>query len=157
MTADDRAPGPAYPAEAGDEGAEAHEEGLAESFWSVARRLRHLSRQTLEPWAINPGHSRALGVLTRHGAMRLNALAEHLRIAPRSTTEVVDGLEERGLVARRPDPVDRRATLVTLTDEGTRVGAAIRAARHTEAERLFGGLSPTDRAHLARILRTLRD
>ncbi|MCX4472009.1 MarR family transcriptional regulator [Micromonospora sp. NBC_01655] len=130
---------------------------MAESFWAVARRLRHLSRQTLEPWAINPGHARALGVLTRHGPMRLSALAEHLRIAPRSTTEVVDGLEERGLVARRPDPADRRATLVTPTAEGTRVGAAIRAARHAEAERLFGGLGPTDRAHLARILRTLRD
>ncbi|NBE79799.1 MarR family winged helix-turn-helix transcriptional regulator [Micromonospora rubida] len=150
MTADDRATGPEQPAGA-------DEDSLAESFWAVARRLRHLSRQTLEPWAINPGHSRALGVLTRHGAMRLSALAEHLRIAPRSTTEVVDGLEERGLVARRPDPGDRRATLVALTDEGTRVGAAIRAARHAEAERLFGGLSPTDRAHLARILRTLRD
>ncbi|MEV5821683.1 MarR family transcriptional regulator [Micromonospora harpali] len=135
----------------------ADEEGLAESFWAVARRLRHLSRQTLEPWQVNPGQARALGVLTRHGALRLSALAEHLRIAPRSATEVVDGLQERGLVARRPDPADRRATLVTPTDEGVRVAAAIRAARHAEAERLFGGLSPVDRAHLARILRTLRD
>nr|QLK01482.1 MarR family transcriptional regulator [Micromonospora carbonacea] len=133
------------------------EEGLAESFWAVARRLRHLSRQTLAPWEINPGHARALGILTRHGAMRLSTLAEHLRIAPRSATEVVDGLQERGLVARRPDPADRRATLVTPTDEGVRVGAAIRTARYAEAERLFGGLSPADRAHLARILRTLRD
>nr|WP_320064933.1 MarR family winged helix-turn-helix transcriptional regulator [Micromonospora sp. RTGN7] len=150
-------PRPAPPAGADGQSAEAGDEGLAESFWAVARRLRRLSRQTLEPWEINPGHSRALGVLTRHGAMRLSALAEHLRIAPRSTTEVVDGLEERGLVARRRDPADRRATVVTPTDEGVRVGAAIHAARHAEAERLFGGLSPTDRAHLARILRTLRD
>ncbi|MFG1804426.1 MarR family winged helix-turn-helix transcriptional regulator [Micromonospora carbonacea] len=133
------------------------EEGLAESFWAVARRLRQLSRQTLEPWEVNPGQARALGILTRHGALRPSALAERLRIAPRSATEVVDGLQERGLVARRPDPADRRAVLVTLTDEGVRVGAAIHAARHTEAERLFGGLDPTDRAHLARILRTLRD
>ncbi|MGC4806893.1 MarR family winged helix-turn-helix transcriptional regulator [Micromonospora sp. DT233] len=150
MTADDHAPGP--PQQVG-----ADEESLAESFWAVTRRLRHLSRQTLEPWEINPGQARALGVLVRHGAMRLSALAEHLRIAPRSATEVVDGLAERGLVARHPDPVDRRATLVAPTDEGLRVGAAIRAARHAEAERLFGGLDPTDRVHLARILRTLRD
>jgi DNA-binding MarR family transcriptional regulator len=135
----------------------ADEESLAEDFAAVARRLRHLSRQTLEPWGINPGHARALGTLLRHGPMRLSALAERLRIAPRSTTEVVDGLEERALVARHPDPADRRATLVTPTDEGVRVGAAIRAARHAEAERLFGGLTPTDRAHLARILRALRD
>ncbi|MFF5174661.1 MarR family winged helix-turn-helix transcriptional regulator [Micromonospora sp. NPDC000089] len=130
---------------------------MPELFWAVARRLRHQSRETLGPWQVNPGQARALGVLTRHGAMRLSALAEHLHIAPRSATEVVDGLEERGLVARRPDPADRRATLVELTKEGTRVGAAIRAARDAEAARLFGHLSPTDQDHLARILRTLRD
>lgn len=133
------------------------EESLAELFWAVARRLRHQSRRTLEPWDVNPGHARALAVLTRHGAMRLSALAEHLHIAPRSTTEVVDGLEERGLVARRQDPADRRATLVAPTDEGTRVGAAIRTARSAEAERFFGHLSPTDHTDLTRILRTLRD
>lgn len=132
------------------------EESLSEAFWAVARQLRHLSRETLEPWEITPSQSRALGVLTRHGVMRLTELAEHLRIAPRSTTEVVDDLQKRGLVERRPDPDDRRATLVTLTGEGTRVGAAIRSARDAEAERFFGHLSEADRDDLARILRTLR-
>ncbi|TDC32514.1 MarR family transcriptional regulator [Micromonospora sp. KC213] len=133
------------------------EETLPELFWAVARRLRHHSRRTLEPWEINPGHARALAVLIRHGTIRLRALADHLHIAPRSATEVVDGLEDRGLVARRPDPADRRATLVTLTDEGTRVARAIRAARDADAERFFGHLSPADRDELTRILRTLRD
>ncbi|MFG1656036.1 MarR family winged helix-turn-helix transcriptional regulator [Micromonospora chersina] len=133
------------------------EESLAETFWAVARRLRHQSRRTLEPWEINPGHARALAVLMRHGAVRLSTLAEHLRIAPRSATEVVDGLAERGLVERRPDPVDRRATLVALTGEGERVGEAIRVARAAEAERFFGALEPADRAELTRILRRLRD
>ncbi|MFG3580127.1 MarR family winged helix-turn-helix transcriptional regulator [Micromonospora chersina] len=133
------------------------EESLAETFWAVARRLRHQSKRTLEPWEINPGQARALAVLNRHGPLRLSVLAEHLGIAPRSATEVVDGLEERGLVARQPDPADRRATLVALTDEGTRVSAAVRAARAAEAEHFFGDLSDSDRADLARVLRTLRD
>ena len=74
----------------------------------------------------------------------------------RSATEVVDALESRGLVERRPDPRDRRATLAELTGPGTDVLRAIRAARGTEAERFFGRLSPGDRAHLARILRELQ-
>ncbi|ATO12755.1 MarR family transcriptional regulator [Micromonospora sp. WMMA2032] len=133
------------------------EESLAETFWAVARRLRHQTKGALEPWEISPGQARALGVLLRHGALRPGALAEHLRIAPRSATEVIDGLQERGLVERRPDPGDRRATLVAPTAEGDRVGAAIRAARATEAERFFGALDPDDRAELARILRRLRE
>jgi DNA-binding MarR family transcriptional regulator len=131
-------------------------ESLPEAFWGVARQLRHLSRETLQPWEVTPGQSRAVDVLTRHGVVRLSELAERLRIAPRSTTEVVDSLQERGLVERRPDPNDRRATLVALTEEGTKVAAAIRSAREAEAERFFGGLSKPDRDHLARILNILR-
>jgi DNA-binding MarR family transcriptional regulator len=136
---------------------EAGEESLSEMFWSMARRLRETSQTALAPWDITAAHLRALRVLGRHGPMRLSALSDHLHIAPRSATEVVDALESRGLVRRRPDPGDRRATLVELTEHGTSVMSAIRAARGTEAERTFGRLSETDRAHLSRILRQLLD
>jgi DNA-binding MarR family transcriptional regulator len=135
----------------------AGDDTLSEAFWSVARQLRDTSQETLAPWDITPAYLRALRVLSRHGMMRLSELSDHLRIAPRSTTEVVDALESRGLVQRRPDPGDRRATLVELTDRGASILDAIRAARGTEAERVFGRLSQADRAHLARILRKLRD
>jgi len=135
----------------------ASDDALPEAFWAVARQLRETSQETLAPWDITPSHFRALRVLKRHGAMRLSALSDHLRIAPRSATEVVDALESRGLVRRRPDPGDRRATLVEVTGHGAEVLDAIWAARGNEAERVFGRLSPADRAHLARILRKLRD
>jgi len=133
------------------------DETLADAFRSVARRLRETSQETLAPWDINPSHFRALRVLHHHGAMRLSDLSERLHIAPRSATEVVDALESRGLVERRADPGDRRATLVGLTGHGYDILDAIRAARGTEAERFFGRLSQADRAHLARILRKLQN
>jgi DNA-binding MarR family transcriptional regulator len=133
------------------------DESLSEAFWAVARRLRETSQETLAPWDITPAHLRALRVLRRHGTMRLSELSDHLRIAPRSTTEVVDALESRDLVRRRADPGDRRATLVEVTGHGADVLEAIRAVRGPEAERVFGRLSQADRADLARILRKLRD
>jgi DNA-binding MarR family transcriptional regulator len=132
------------------------EETLSDAFWAVARHLRWLSRVTLEPWQITPGQARAIDVVRHRDAIRLSDLSERLRIAPRSTTEVVDGLEERGLIERRPDPADRRATLVTLTDDGKRVAGEIRKAQAAEAERFFGELSKADRTALARILADLR-
>lgn len=133
------------------------EETLSEAFMSVARQLRGTSQATLAPWDITPGQLRALRVLGHHGTQRMHELSDHLHIAARSTTEVVDALESRGLVNRRPDPDDRRATLVELTEHGASVLQAIRAARGTEAERAFDRLSAIDRASLARILRKLRD
>lgn len=137
-------------------GTQSDTDRLSELFWSVARRLRHSSREALAPWDIAPSHSRALSVLMQHQSLRLSELSDHLHIAPRSTTDVVDGLQERGLIRRSPDPDDRRAMLVSLTEEGQRAGTAIRAARDADAERFFAALSETDRHELARILHTLR-
>jgi DNA-binding MarR family transcriptional regulator len=142
------------PAGRSDGGAE---ESLSEALSSVARQLRHTSQEVLAPWDITPSQLRALRVLGHHGAMHMSGLSDRLHIAARSATEVVDALEGRQLVARRPDPGDRRATLGELTEEGGAVLDGIRAARGTEAERAFDKLSPADRAHLARILRKLRD
>jgi len=136
---------------------QAGDDALSEAFWAVARRLRERSQETLAPWDITPAHLRALRTLRRHGTMRLSELSDHLQIAPRSTTEVVDALEARNLVRRRADPGDRRATLVEVTEHGADVLAAIRDTRGTEAGRVFGRLSPPDRAGLARILALLRD
>lgn len=133
-----------------------HEEaGLSEAFWAVARRLRHLTKDALSPWQITPSQSRALNVLGRQEALRLNELAEQLRIAPRSATEVVDDLQARGLVERRADPADRRATLVALTGPGRETAQSIESARRAEADRFFSALDPDDRTQLARILHKL--
>lgn len=132
------------------------EETLAEAFWAVSRNLRHRSRESIGPLGITPAQARAVGELRRHGSMRISALSEHLHIAPRSGTEVVDALEERGLVHRSPDPDDRRATLVTLSTQGEAVAEAVRKARAAEAEQFFDRLSADDRSELARIIGVLR-
>ena len=124
---------------------------------AVARQLRVGSAETLAPWGISPAHLRALRTLARHGTMRLSELSDHLQIAPRTATEVVDALQARDLVRRRTDPGDRRATLVEVTGHGASVLADIRATRGPEAGRIFGRLSPAERAELARILGRLRN
>ena len=132
------------------------DEGLLEAFFAVSRQLRHRTREALEPWELSPSLARAVSVLSRHGDMRPGTLAEHLRIAPRSATEVVDDLQAAGLAQRHPDPADRRAVLVTLTDEGVRISRDIREARQAAGERFFATLSAGDRAELGRLLRRLR-
>jgi DNA-binding MarR family transcriptional regulator len=131
-------------------------ESLPDLFWSVARRLRHSSAESLATWELSPSQARALRVLEHHGRMRLSELSDHLRIAARSTTEVVDELERKEIVRRSPDPSDRRATLVELTDHGVATARAIGSARAAEAERLFGRLSAPQRALLADLLRALQ-
>ncbi|WP_017933804.1 MarR family winged helix-turn-helix transcriptional regulator [Nocardioides sp. Iso805N] len=123
----------------------------------VARELRRGIGTAMARWEITPGQARALRVLCAAGSLRLSALADELRIAPRSATEVVDALQGRGLVTREPDPADRRATSVVPTSEGRRVSALLDTARTAQAEQLLARLAPPDRAELDRILRLIID
>lgn len=87
--------------------------------------------------------------------LRVRELAEHLRIAPRSATEVVDQLEAKGLVERRPDPADRRALSVRVTEAGASVRRTIMTERRRQAGDFFSTLEPADRVELARLLERL--
>ncbi|MET4048926.1 MULTISPECIES: MarR family transcriptional regulator [unclassified Rhodococcus (in: high G+C Gram-positive bacteria)] len=126
---------------------------IADSFMAVARRIRHTHMNALEPFGLNPSQSRALHVLAREGQpMRLRALADRLRIVARSATDIVDSLEAAALVIREPDPQDRRAVLVSLTDSGRTQLDAIDSARRAVATELFDTLDAEEREQLARIL-----
>ena len=61
-------------------------------------------------------------------------------------------LEAEGLVARQPDPADRRASLVAVTPAGTAAMAARRKRRRERMERILAGWSTDDRRQLARLL-----
>jgi DNA-binding MarR family transcriptional regulator len=130
-------------------------ETLGELLVRVTRGQRRRWREALAPWDLSPHHVRALRVVTDRSGTRLSELAEALHIAPRSATEVADALQARGLVERTPDPTDRRAVVLTPTEEGRRVQAEIAAARAADNRDLFARLDADDRATLARILRTL--
>ncbi len=55
--------------------------------------------------------------------MRMSEIADKLVLSRGGTTKVIDRLEELGHVTRRPDPDDRRATLVEITDSGRQAQA----------------------------------
>jgi DNA-binding MarR family transcriptional regulator len=138
-------------------------EGRGGAFGAVARKLRIASMAALAAYDVTPSQVRAIRVLAAHDGgpehrgVRSSELAQHLKIAPRSATEVVDALEAKGLVTRTRDPADRRAVLVALSDHGRALSDEIRRTRGVESARLFERLTEADRGHLARILRTLQD
>lgn len=133
-------------------------EETAELLMAAARDLRRRFGAATARWGITPSQSRALRiVLATDEPIRLSALAERLRIAPRSATEVVDGLEGHGLVARQPDPADRRAVCVVATEEGVRLDRKIDRARQEAADEFLAVLPDSDRESLRKILVRLTD
>lgn len=131
-------------------------EDLGEQLLRVARGLRRAWIVDLSEHDLSPHEARALRVAAeRDPAPRLRELADSLRIAPRSVTDVVDALEGKGYVSREPDPHDRRASVVVVTDAGRAVRAAVHEARRRSVGDQMGALSAEQRAALADALTTL--
>ena len=144
----------------------------------LARRWRRLGAEEAGAQALSPHQERALLAVARlsrvaaghprehgHGAegdppdvgVRVSHLATHLGIAPRSATEVADALERAGLLSRSPDPTDRRAVLLALTEHGRHTVGQVRDRRRAAADAAVTTLSPADRAELRRLLQRLLD
>lgn len=89
---------------------------------------------------LRPAHTAVFQHIEAEGT-RLTDLAERAQITKQSMGYLVDYLERRGYVERRPDPRDRRAALICLTERGwdqVRAALAIIASLEDEWERELG-------------------
>ncbi len=129
---------------------------IAELLGQVVRRLHRGTSEALAPLGLSRAESRVVRLLA-DGPLRMAAIAERLSVVPRTVTDLVDGVEAAGLVARRPDPQDRRSTFVGLTAGGRLLLDQLAVARRESAEQVLGRLDPADRAALLRLLRDLAE
>ncbi|MEU1401949.1 MarR family transcriptional regulator [Streptomyces sp. NPDC005728] len=86
----------------------------------------------------------------------MRKLAQKLKCEPSNVTGIVDRLESRGLVVRRPDSADRRVKLAAATDEGLRVARDLREGLRF-ARAPLAGLSDEERGSLRDLLRRMLD
>jgi DNA-binding MarR family transcriptional regulator len=85
-------------------------------------------------------HTHVTAYIKAEGS-RLTELAAHARMTLPAMSELVDDLQRIGIVERRPDPTDRRAKLICLTDSGweaIRIGRGVIAEIEKEYARLVG-------------------
>ncbi|QYX80409.1 MarR family winged helix-turn-helix transcriptional regulator [Streptomyces akebiae] len=103
--------------------------------------------------SLTGAQARLLGLLSLE-PLPMRRLAQKLRCEPSNVTGIVDRLEARGLVERRPDPNDRRVKLAAATAEGRRVAGSLRSSLDFAREPL-AGLSTTERESLRDLLRRM--
>ena len=108
----------------------------------LARSLRHVRDDSLD---LQTNQLSAMAVLLNDGDMLMGELAATEKVQPPSMTRIVNGLEQRGYVARRPDPRDGRQCLVTLTPAGREVILANRRRRDEWLTVRIAELDPAER------------
>lgn len=127
-------------------------------FGRLSRAERMLDRslaRTFGRYGLNRGEFDVLATLRRAGGPNGLPPTELYRSMMRSSatmTNRIDRLEERGLVAREPDPDDRRGVRIRLTAEGFELIEHTVTAHVENEQRLLAGLSEEERLHLAELL-----
>lgn len=120
--------------------------GLRHGVGRLARRLR---REGAAPGAGQPQLS-ALTTIERHRTLTMGALSAHEQVQPPTMTKIVAGLVLEGLVARTPDPLDRRIAWLTVTPEGRKLLARRRRNMDSFLVKRLRSLPPEDVATLER-------
>lgn len=93
-------------------------ERLHAALNQLVRVYQFRDRDTICCHDISITQCHALELLVERGPSRSQALADALMLDKSTTTRVVDALERKGYVERRPDPNDARAHALTVTRSG---------------------------------------
>src|SRR5688572_11918447 len=107
-------------------------------------------------FGLSPAQCHVLRVIDPGRPMPMGQLAETLACDASNVTGLVDRLESRGLIRRRPSPEDRRVKVLELTPTGSRLRAIV-LERMTKPPESLARLSPDEQRELVKILRHLLD
>lgn len=119
----------------------------------VTHRLLALVDAELADLGLSAAETNVLAAVSDAEAPTIRRVGEATAHPPSTVTGLLDRLERRGLLERRPNPRDRRSTLVVLTPVGRQVAARVRAAFHSVEARI----PESARAGLAGLLAELDD
>jgi MarR family transcriptional regulator, transcriptional regulator for hemolysin len=112
------------------------------------RRFSHNGRRL----GLTRAQCRTLARIARHEGINQAGLADLLEIRPMTLVRQIDRMEQAGWIERRPDPADRRARLLFLTDKARPILGRIRAVANETRDEALALLSPTEKAQLIALL-----
>jgi DNA-binding MarR family transcriptional regulator len=125
---------------------------ILERLFELAAMLNASMQQGLAERGLTLARAELLWILQRQPKRTQRELSQLLRCTPRNVTDLVDGLEADGLVARAAHPTDRRATQVSLTRRGKAEVARMQSGSAALADALFDGVPPADLGAFGAIL-----
>jgi DNA-binding MarR family transcriptional regulator len=126
-------------------------------LWAIDHALNSRSKRMAEARGITEPQRLVLRIVGRFPGIPPGDLARLLHLHPSTMTGILQRLEDRGWIARRQDPRDRRRVLIGLTRGGRLLDLKSPDDVEADVERVLAGASPREIAALRRILAQLAE
>ncbi|MBU6475924.1 MAG: winged helix-turn-helix transcriptional regulator [Alphaproteobacteria bacterium] len=130
---------------------------LCEMFWTLGPAFSRWTESRLHLQGRTPQRMRLMAFLWKNGPVKMNALRNELGVTATSVTALVDSLQKEGMVTRKADKADRRATLVKLTPAAEKQLKSMCGPFKDEVSAIFSGLSAGEQKTFLRLLGRMRD
>ncbi|WP_372459126.1 MarR family winged helix-turn-helix transcriptional regulator [Alkalihalobacillus deserti] len=117
---------------------------MSRAMQSVTKRVE----EDIKSYGLNPTEFAVLELLYSKGEQPIQKIGEKVLLASSSITYVVDKLEKKSFIHRKPCPKDRRVTYAAITEDGTNLMGDI-FPKHREAiQEIFAGLESDEKKEL---------
>ena len=123
----------------------------------VSRLFRRRFDAAVRGFGVTGSQWRVLCVLGQQPGLSQTRLAAALDVEAISAGRMIDRLEKAGLVARRPDPSDRRVWLLETTPAAASLLDQLRSTAHEVIAEMLSGFTPEEAETLRALLERLRD
>lgn len=134
---------------------------MNQSIGFLMNDAARLFRKALDARATQTGVTslqwRLLAWVSRHPGASQGFLADRFEVEPITVSRMVDRLVEAGHIERQPDPDDRRAWKIYLTDCATPIVRELRTMADALVDQALDGLSPVERVELERLVTRVRE
>ncbi|HZG75537.1 MAG TPA: MarR family transcriptional regulator [Paenibacillus sp.] len=116
------------------------DESIGFQLSRTTRKISQLLASRFEPYGVTTEQFATLQRLAERDGVSQKELAARAEKDPTNMTRILDQLERKGLIARKPNAGDRRSFLVYGTEEGHRLAAALAPVERAALDSLLEGL-----------------
>lgn len=109
-----------------------------------SQHVQESIKRSISNFGLNPSEFGVLELLYHKGEQPIQNIGKKILLASSSLTYVIDKLESKGLVSRKPCETDRRVIFTSITEDGRKLMDEIFPLNEKDIEEIFQALEPSE-------------
>lgn len=126
------------------------------AFTRAGHKIHNLEYKTIKESGLTTSQFGVLEALYSKGDLRIGEIMEKILTTSGNITVVIKNLEKEGFIKKIPDPIDKRSTIISITDKGVNIIEKILPKHIKNINNIFSILTDEEKVLLKDILKKFK-